>query len=392
MRNVFYRSGEKSTPTPRPRLFYVVDWLPPDFGAVGQYGLIFAREIAQGGRDVCLVGLTSGVRSTCRESFGDTGSLEIKRLSAKQYNRSRLASRLIWSLCTNFRLIWEVVKDPRSRGAEVLFTGAPPFMLFFAVFAKWFRSARLVYRITDFYPEVLIAALGRRSLPLVVLERMTWILRKKVDVIQALGEDQRELLIAGGIPPERITIKRDVPPVTLSRKVKPAPHPAVLEGKKLLLYSGNYGVAHEVATVVEGLIRHHTKGSGQFGLWLNASGSSVDAIVERLRAAGIPFARTEPVALDRLQALLISADAHLITLRPGFAGVVVPSKLYGCLESKRPILFVGPKSSDVHLLCTRTRGVVYEHVEPGDACSFADALGRLARVARDADKAALFGT
>ena len=43
-----------------PPLFYVVDWLPPDFGAVGQYGLIFARELAESGRRVYLLGLTTG--------------------------------------------------------------------------------------------------------------------------------------------------------------------------------------------------------------------------------------------------------------------------------------------------------------------------------------------
>jgi hypothetical protein len=30
-------------------LFYVVDWLPPDFGAVGQYGIVFAQELARDG-------------------------------------------------------------------------------------------------------------------------------------------------------------------------------------------------------------------------------------------------------------------------------------------------------------------------------------------------------
>jgi hypothetical protein len=26
------------------RLVYICDWLPPDFGAVGQYAMLFARE------------------------------------------------------------------------------------------------------------------------------------------------------------------------------------------------------------------------------------------------------------------------------------------------------------------------------------------------------------
>src|SRR5262249_47060362 len=42
------------------RLVYICDWLPPDFGAVGQYSEIFAREWARDGWAVILVGLTSG--------------------------------------------------------------------------------------------------------------------------------------------------------------------------------------------------------------------------------------------------------------------------------------------------------------------------------------------
>jgi hypothetical protein len=114
-------------------------------------------------------------------------------------------------------------------------------------------------------------------------------------------------------------------------------------------------------------------------LWLNASGSSLRSIVGRLHVAKIPLALTEPGPLDQLPALLAAADAHLITLRVGFAGLVLPSKIYACLSSGRPILFVGPKSSDVHLLCTQANHPGYQQVDPGDADGFAHALARLAQ-------------
>ncbi len=374
-----------STPSADRRpLFYVVDWLPPDFGAVGQYAMIFAREIARKGRSVYLVGLTSGSSSTVREIVSEGEIFEIARLAAKRYDKTGLVRRLLWSFQTDFRLIRAVIRDPRSRGADVLFTGSPPFMLYFAFLAKWFRGARLIYRITDFYPEVLIAAWGKRPLLLVLLERFTWFLRRRVDAFEVLGEDQRQLLIAKGVAPERITLKRDIAPVSAPGIAKPIARPGELANRKVLLYSGNYGVAHEIDTVVAGLVQHHRDGGGEFGLWLNASGSGVKTIVGQLSAAQVPFARSEPVALDQLSALLASADAHLITLRRGFSGLVVPSKIYGCLASGRPILFVGPKGSDVHLLCEQTRNLHYEHIEPGDSAAFARALDRLALLANTA--------
>jgi hypothetical protein len=157
----------------------------------------------------------------------------------------------------------------------------------------------------------------------------------------------------------------------------PAQRPSELTSPKVLLYSGNYGVAHEIDTVVEGLTRHHNAG-GSFGLWLNASGSGVKPVITRLREAGVPFAHTEPGSLEQLPAILAAADVNLITLRTDFSGLVLPSKIYACLSSRRPILFVGPKSSDVHLLCTEARHPGYEQVEPGDVDGFARALARLA--------------
>ena len=364
-------------PTDRQRrLFYVVDWLPPEFGAVGQYALLFGREIAKTGRMVSLIGLSSNLRETRSENL-DTGVLEIKWIPVKRYNKTGLISRLVWSLHTNLKLIWEVIHDPRSQGAQILFTGSPPFMLFFAVFAKWLRGARLIYRITDFYPEVLIAALGKRTLPLVLFEKLTWTFRRHVDAFQVLGEDQRRLLIAGGIAPERIELKRDVPPILITGNEKPVPRPPVLVSRKVLLYSGNYGVAHETETVVEGFIQHYNA-HGRFGLWLNASGSALQTISERLQAAEIPFACTDPVPLELLPALLAAADVHLITLRNGFSGLVLPSKIYACLSSGRPILFVGPTNSDVHYLCTEAKHPGYEQVDPGDVAGFTRALARLA--------------
>ena len=111
-------------------LFYLVDWLPPDFGAVGQYGAIFARNPAAAGRDVRLIGLTTGDHSTTREVLPNGRLLEVTKITSKAYKKTQYFNRLLWSFRTNLRIIWEVIKDSRSFQAEVIFTGAPPFMLF----------------------------------------------------------------------------------------------------------------------------------------------------------------------------------------------------------------------------------------------------------------------
>jgi hypothetical protein len=325
-------------------------------------------------RSIYLIGLTSGASRVEQEVFPGGGELEISRISAVPYDKGRIVKRLLWTIRTNFRLIREVIRHPASRGAEVLFTGSPPFMLFFVVPLKVLRKVRLIYRITDFYPEVVVAELGRQGILLRGLQSLTWFLRRRVDSLEVLGEDQHQILLNGGIPAARISIKRYRSPVLWTGNERPLPSPPELTGYKILLYSGNYGLAHEADTVVEGLIRHHRNGSGRFGFWLNASGQNADAVYTRLSVAQVPIARSRPVTLDSLARLLAAADVHLITLRTQFSGIVLPSKVYACIESRRPILFVGPATSDVHVLCMRSEQLLYRRIEPGDANGFAEAL------------------
>jgi hypothetical protein len=117
--------------------------------------------------------------------------------------------------------------------------------------------------------------------------------------------------------------------------------------------------------VVGGLIKHHSEGIGIFGLWLNAIGRGADLVERQLHKAGVPVVRSKPSPLEELPRLLVTADAHLISLRPEFSGIVLPSKVYGCIASRKPILFVGPTISDVHVLCRDAGLPIYEHVEGG---------------------------
>jgi len=334
---------------PSARSLSICDWLPPDFGAVGQYALLAARAEAARGREVTLIGLSSAGDSVSDEVNGP-GRLRIVRARAATYDRANLARRLVWTLATNLRLLRRAWRYAR-RADEVLFTGSPPFFLHFVVPANLLLRKRLVYRITDFHPECLIAELGRTPWWLALFRRWTIFLRKRVDRFEVLGEDQRRRLHEIGIPDERIELKRDGPPVEIPAETEPLPRPPELAGKAVLLYSGNFGVAHDDATFVEGYTRHHREGSGRVVLWLNATGAKADRVEAELRRRGLPVYRSRPVPLEDLARLLVTPDAHLITLRDEFVGYVLPSKVYGCIASGRPVLFIGSSASDVHLLC-----------------------------------------
>ncbi|MDO8973680.1 glycosyltransferase [Reyranella sp.] len=362
-------------PAKERRIVIIADWLPPDFGAVGQYMQMRAQGLAEQGHDVTLVGLSTGSGSKSRRERGK-GSLTEIRLSARPVPRGSLLGRMLWTIATNLRLILAAF-GPLRAADGILFTGSPPFLIHLLVPLKLLWRGRLIYRITDFHPECLIAARDRPSRALRLLLGLTNFWRRRVDGFEVLGEDQRRRLNGTGVPAGRIALVRDGSPVTFVPDGPVEPLPAELAGKCVLLYSGNYGVAHEVETVVRGYELHHRRGSGRVHLWLSATGAGAEEVACRLGTAGLPFHRSSPVALEKLAGLLRAPAAHLVTLRDSFVGYVMPSKIYACLESAKPVLFVGSADSDVDLLA-RAIPEGYWRVSCGDVDGFASALEALA--------------
>lgn len=348
------------------RLVYICDWLPPDFGAVGQYSVLFARELARDrGLHVTLVGLTSGDAESSIERF-DGGALEIVKVPVPAYDKARTSARIRWTVATNTRLLRAAL--PFIRKADtVLFTGSPPLFLHWIAPVNVLLRKRLIYRITDFHPECAIAERGSASLFLRLVLALTLFWRQRVDTFEVLGHDQAVRLQEIGVAKERIVLKRDPSPIAIGPDTPPLDRPAQTEGKFLLLYSGNWGIAHDTTTFVSAYIEHHKQGSGTVLLWLNAIGKGAATVADALDQAKVPYIRTDLVPLDRLASLLRTPDAHLITLENAFVGYVLPSKVYACVDSDLPVMFIGPTASDVHLLCDQRKSSSYVHVDVGDS-------------------------
>jgi hypothetical protein len=357
---------------------YVCDWLPPDFGAVGQYGVLFARELAREGRLVVLAGLSSHDQANAIEEFDGGGRYEEVRVRARLYRKSSTLRRLLWTAATNTRLLWHLWRR-MQRSETIVFTGSPPLFLHWIAPANLLLRKELVYRITDFHPECSIAqSAGRPSLVLRALYRLTVFWRRQIDKFEVLGEDQARRLRAIGVGPEKIVLKRDPSPVQIASGTSPIRRPTAAAGSLLLLYSGNWGIAHDYETFLDGYGRHVREGSGRFVLWLNAVGAATPAVERLLERDHLPYIRTSPVPLSDLASLLVTPDAHLVTLRDAFVGYVLPSKIYGCVASRKPVLFIGSGQSDVDLVCRRARLPLYERVDAGDGPGVGSALDRMA--------------
>ena len=348
------------------RLVYICDWLPPDFGAVGQYAMLEAHQWAARGFAVTLVGLTSGASSREITAPIGTGSVEIIRVHRRKYQKQRFVERLIWTIASNLALLRGAFAAMRVADL-VLFTGSPPLMLHFIAPLNLVLGRRLVYRIMDFHPECLIAERGKSNFLLEALLWLTHFWRRRIDTFEVLGQDQAQRLREIGIVDSRIKIKPNPSPVAFPPGLAPLPLPKELRGSGVILYSGNWGVAHDEGTFIEAYARYVASSSNPLRLWINATGAKADRVERELRARGVPFYRSHLVPLDQLASLLIAVDVHLVTLRDAFVGYVLPSKIHACIESGKRILFIGSQASDVHRLARASLAVGhYRRVDVGD--------------------------
>src|SRR5262249_53268935 len=161
------------------------------------------------------------------------------RVHRRAYQKQKFVARLVWTLGSNVRLIGAAFKA-MWRADSVLFTGSPPLMLQFIAPLNVLLRKRLIYRITDFHPECLIAERGRDGPVLRLLLLLTRFWRQRVDSFEVLGLDQARRLTENGIPHARVRLKRDPSPVTFHPGLPPLSLPNELRGGAgVILYSGN---------------------------------------------------------------------------------------------------------------------------------------------------------
>src|SRR5262249_21742776 len=113
--------------------------------------------------------------------------------------------------------------------------------------------------------------------------------------------------------------------------------------KFVLLHAGNLGFYGAWETLLVG-----ARSLADEGVGLVFVGNGAEYARLRARANGQSNVRFLPFfPASKISSVLAAADAHLITVKRGLEGVVVPSKMYGILAAGKPIVAVAPRECDV---------------------------------------------
>jgi colanic acid biosynthesis glycosyl transferase WcaI len=273
------------------------------------------------------------------------GKTTIIRVGSTDYPRFAMKRRVL-----NY-LSYVALAIPRSlflRFDVVLAMTDPPFEGIVGAIVAMLKGEPYVYNIRDMYPDMAVGgAIVEPGLLARIWERVhRWALRRATRVI-VLGEDMRARIISKGVNPAAIEIVRDGADIVSEDAPQPAVDGEIIrtirgDYKFVLLHAGNLGFYGAWETLITAVRNVEADGVGLVFVGEGAQRAHVGALARE--AKNVRFLPFFPA--DKIPSVLAAPDAHVITVKRGLEGVVVPSKMYGILAAGKPMLAVAPDETD----------------------------------------------
>jgi hypothetical protein len=227
---------------------------------------------------------------------------------------------------------------------------SPPLVSYLAAWYCRLRGAKLFYWVMDMNPDEAVAAgwLREGSVPTRALETMSRFSLRQSHRIIALDRYMRDKIVAKGVPAERIAV---IPPWAHDEAVRfdvagrakfRATHG--LEGKFVIMYSGNHSPVHPLTTLMEAA--RQLAADPRYVFCFVGGGSEhpkVKKFAAEHQLRNILCLPYQP--LNELAGSLSAADLHAVVMGNPFVGMIHPCKIYNILTVGAPVLYVGPEPS-----------------------------------------------
>ncbi len=329
----------------------------PDVVATAQMGKDLADALVRRGHSVTAIASRSiygkkGASLPKREEIPvrGGGAIHASRVGMSVFGKAGIAARIadfgLFYLLAMWRLL--TLKRP---DVVICYT-TPPFIGLAGIVSRWLRGSKAVYWVMDLYPDLPVACgvMKEKGLATRFFERLNRFILKHSDVNIVLGRCMQERVVSKGTPEPRVRI---IPVWADLNGIEPVDHAtnplrATWAPKRefLIMYSGNFGLGHDAQTIIGAMralkddktVRFIFIGGGK-------RRKEVEAAVKEFGLTNATFEDYRP--RSELSQSLSAGDVHLISLKEGVEGIMVPSKMYGIMAVARPSLFVGHPTSEI---------------------------------------------
>ena len=325
----------------------------PEVAATGQLLLDLCEDLVKAGYQVKVI--TGNPTELYQKKINiprreDYQGIEIIRLKNTTLSKYNMAGRVINYLTFHLSIFFYIIFSKRPD--LVLVLSNPPFISFHGLILKILKKCKVIYNVQDLFPDLAVELGKLRNKPFIfVLKTLSKYIIRKMDKVIVVGEcmerkikeevlkdteanhiitihnwaDGEKLKVVGVVGAEDNYLKKEWG----------------LEGKLVILYSGNIGYLHEFDTIISAAEDIQNKGYKDVVFVFIGEGIKKEYIRKKAEEKGlnnILFFPYQPRKM--LTHSLGVADVSLVTLEKGFEGMVVPSKIYGILASGRPVIAV----------------------------------------------------
>lgn len=341
----------------RKRIFVVSELYHPELTSTGLYMTGIAEALASH-RTVCVLCsqptyLSRGQRAQTDEV---RAGVSIHRCWSTTFSKDMLALRIANMVTFSVSVLFESLRRFRKGDVALVVTN-PPVLPFMVGLAATVRGTRIVLKIDDMYPDVLVTTGFARSGGLLA-RGLTWVSRRlllRCEKVVVCGRDMAEKVLVrlGGAAPQPpivvITNWADVDVVRALPKGQSRLWPEIdFEGKFVVLHAGNLGRAQDLETVLRAAQALAAEEDIVF-LMIGSGGREV-WLADEIRSRGLRNVIIKgPMPRDRQPEFLSVCDVALTALVRGMLGVSVPSRLYNYLAAARPVIVVGDRGSEACL-------------------------------------------
>ena len=349
----------------------------PDTGATGQLLTELAEDlVARHGMQVTVVTGYPFTATKRLPALDQRNGVTIIRARGTTWSPRHFSGRAINYLTYFLSAMWAAVT--LSRQDVTIALTDPPIIGLAALAARPRRG--MIFFCQDIFPEVAALLEDFRS-PLVnaLLERVNRFLVRRATRIVALGDTMAARLVHGkGADAAKIAVIHnwaDTSAIVPSQKQNAFSSEHGLDSKFVVLHAGNIGLGQNLDVAIDAMALL----ADQPDIMLLFIGdgnrrSALEQAVKVRRLNNVRFLPFQP--REQLRWTYASSDVCLVSLKPGLAGYIVPSKLYPILAAGRPYIACVETASEVAALTDRHHcGVV---VTPDDAAQLAAEIHRLA--------------
>lgn len=374
------------------RLTILNQFYPPDLAPTAHLAASLAHHRARLGDQVTVItGRANYVDVAGATTAGDgrEDRVRVVRVATPGGGKSSVVTRLLGYFGFHLGAFVRLLGLPRQDVVVALTT--PPYLVVWPMLAKLVgRRTRVVLWSMDVYPDAAerFDQLDPSGLPSRVLRRVNRWIYPRLDHLVALDQAMADLLVdqygRGGRPATTVVPNwepADLFPTGAVVEPWPGYSEPPLAGRAVVAYTGNTGTGHRFDTVIAAASKLDPERDAFLFVGGGVRWGELESAAVALgsgRAA--PFVLRGYLDKSQMPQVLAGARASLITLDDQALGVMSPSKLHASLAMARPILYVGPKGSNVDDAIVRFDcGFSLRH---GDVDGLVDAI----RALRDDDE------